>query len=61
MTRKKSGLVAAEPKYSNALYSLGLLYEMRGEKSKALLYYRRVLELNPDNKEIKTKIANLKR
>ena len=55
------GVVAAEPKYSNALYSLGLLYEMRGEKSKALLYYRRVLELNPDNKEIKTKIANLKR
>lgn len=54
-------IVANEPNYSNALYSLGLLYETRGEKTRALIYFRKVLELNPTNKDIKNKVANLSR
>jgi len=52
-------VVEQQPNYSNALYSLGLLYEMRGDKNTALQYYYRVRDLNPDNKEIFTKIKNL--
>ncbi|MBU0546190.1 tetratricopeptide repeat protein [Patescibacteria group bacterium] len=45
-----------QPNYSNALYSLGLLYETKGNKSKALEYYYKVKDLNPDNKDIAAKI-----
>ncbi len=45
--------------YSNALYSLGSLYESRGQKTIALQYYNRVLKLNPENKELKAKINAL--
>lgn len=45
--------------YSNALYSLGLLYENRGEKTKALDYYYQVRDINPQNQEIINKISNL--
>lgn len=51
--------VRVQPNYSNALYSLGLLYESRGDKTAALQYYYKVKDLNPDNKEIITKIRNL--
>lgn len=51
--------VGIEPKYSNALYSLGLLYEGRGDKATALQYYYKVKDLNPDNKDIVTKIKSL--
>jgi tetratricopeptide (TPR) repeat protein len=52
-------LVEAQPKYSNALYSLGLLYEARNEKSKALSYYYKVRELNPNNVDILNKIKSM--
>lgn len=45
--------------HSNALYSLGLLYEWRGDRSQALEYYYKVKSLNPGNKDITTKINNL--
>lgn len=51
--------VRIQPNYSNALYSLGLLYENRGEKTKALEYYYKVKDLNPDNKDISAKIRSL--
>lgn len=51
--------VELKPDYSNALYSLGLLYEKRGEKGKALQYYQKVRELNPQNDDIKSKIRKL--
>lgn len=51
--------VRLQPNFSNALYSLGLLYETRGDKTTALQYYYKVKDLNPDNKDITAKIRNL--
>lgn len=51
--------VRIQPNYSNALYSLGLLYENQGDRTKALEYYYKVKDLNPDNKDIISKIKSL--
>ncbi len=52
--------VALSPNYSNALYSLGLLYEQRrGNRAKALEYYRQVQALNPGNTDVAKKISSL--
>ena len=51
--------VRLQPSYSNALYSLGLLYENQGDKTKALEYYYKVKDLNPGNKDILNKIKAL--
>ncbi|MDD2758561.1 MAG: tetratricopeptide repeat protein [Patescibacteria group bacterium] len=51
--------VRLQPNYSNALYSLGMLYESRGNKTAALQYYYKVKDLNPDNKDINSKIRAL--
>ena len=51
--------VRIQPNYSNALYSLGLLYESQGNKTAALEYYYKVKDLNPDNKDITAKIRSL--
>ena len=51
--------VRIQPNYSNALYSLGLLYENKGDKTKALEYYYKVKDLNPGNKDIVEKIKSL--
>ena len=52
-------IIQSNPKHSNTLYSLGLLYEAQGSKTKALDYYYKVRELNPDNKDIINKIRSL--
>lgn len=52
-------VINAQPNYSNALYSLGLWYELRGDKNSALQYYNRVRELNPNSQEIARKIQSL--
>lgn len=46
-------------KYSNALYSLGLIYLQRSEKDKALEMFKKVRELNPNNKTVQDKIDEL--
>ncbi len=51
--------VRIQPNYSNALYSLGLLYETRGDRTKALEYYYKVKDLNPGNADITAKIKSL--
>ncbi len=48
--------VRLQPSHSNALYSLGLFYEARGDVNKALAYYNQVKELNPGNKDVEAKI-----
>jgi tetratricopeptide (TPR) repeat protein len=48
-----------QPNYSNALYSIGLLYETRGDKATALKYYYKVKDLNPNNQDILNKIKSL--
>lgn len=47
------------PNYSNALYSLGLISELRGNRKLALSYYYKVRELNPGNQSIVQKIRKL--
>jgi len=51
--------IRIQPNNSNALYSLGLLYEGLGNKSLALQYYYKVKDLNPDNKDITSKISSM--
>ncbi|MBM3206508.1 MAG: tetratricopeptide repeat protein [Candidatus Staskawiczbacteria bacterium] len=45
--------------YSNARYILGLVYDKIGQKSKALLEFQKVQQLNPDNLEVIKIIDNL--
>ena len=52
-------VIQVQPNHSNALYSLGLLYEIRGSKTLALQYYYKVKDLNPGNKDITNKINSL--
>ncbi len=49
-------LIAQDPNNANALYSLGLLYQSRGNTSLALQYFKKVQALNPDNKDLQEKI-----
>jgi len=51
--------VKVQPNYSNALYSLGLFYENKGDSARALQYYYKVKDLNPDNKDVSAKIRNI--
>lgn len=53
------GAIQFNPNHANALYSLAILLERRGETSEALGFYRRVLQLNPDNEEVRAKVRAL--
>jgi len=46
-------------KYSNALYFLGLTYSALGQNDKAIDSIKKVLELNPNNEEVKKVLSNL--
>ncbi len=48
------------PNHSNAHFGLGLVYQQRGEKEKALAELEKVLELNPDNEQIKQLMENIR-
>jgi tetratricopeptide (TPR) repeat protein len=52
-------VVEKKPDHSNALYSLGLLYENKKEFGTAIEYYQKVGELHPDNTDVKIKIQQL--
>jgi putative inorganic carbon (hco3(-)) transporter len=51
--------ISLNPNYSDALWSLGVLYERQGRNSEALQLYRQVQKLNPDNNEVRQKINAL--
>ncbi|MDP2820924.1 MAG: tetratricopeptide repeat protein [bacterium] len=51
--------IALVSNHSNAIYSLGLAYEKVGNTGAALEQFKKVLELNPENKEIKDKVNKL--
>ncbi|NQU83207.1 MAG: tetratricopeptide repeat protein [Parcubacteria group bacterium] len=53
------GSVQFNPNHSNALYSLATLLERQGKTAEALGLYKRVLQLNPDNEEVRTKVRYL--
>jgi len=48
------------PNHSNSLYILGLIYERKGDIDTALNLMQKVLNLNPDNKQVIEKIEELK-
>ena len=51
--------ISLNANYSNARYILGLVYDAKQEKSKALDQFSKIVELNPDNEEVKKIIANI--
>ncbi len=48
------------PNHSNSLFLLGLIYERMGKDDLALQAMEKVLELNPNNQQVKDEIAKLK-
>jgi tetratricopeptide (TPR) repeat protein len=67
LTKAKENLekaVSLNPEYSNALYSLGLVYDALGQKDKAIEEFTLVLQLNQQNADvaanIQTILSNLK-
>lgn len=54
-----SRAVELQPNYSNAIYSLGLIAERRGDKPEARQMFMRVRDLNPNNPDIGEKLRSL--
>jgi len=52
--------VALNPSYSDALYSLGIVYDSLGQKDKAINAFTQLQQLNPTNTDIPKILANLK-
>lgn len=52
--------ISINENYSNARYFLGLIYDRRGQKTKALEQFGRIKAFNPDNEEVQKIIKNLK-
>lgn len=62
LARAEGALVLANqwrPDFSNALFTLGLVLERRGNTTMALQLYREVARLNPGNQDIKKRINAL--
>jgi len=53
-------VIAIEPNYANAHYSLGLVFEQRGDKTKALASLEKAREISGPNVELEKKINDLK-
>lgn len=51
--------IQISPDYSNPLYSLALCYLKKEDKNKALIYFKKVLTLNPGNSDVAAKIEDL--
>lgn len=52
--------VSINDNYSNARYFLGLIYDRRGEREKAIKEFEKILIFNPANDEVKKVLANLR-
>ena len=52
--------VSLNPSYSDAMYSLGLVYDASGQKDKAIQEFTAVQQLNPQDKTVPQILANLK-
>jgi tetratricopeptide (TPR) repeat protein len=46
--------IKSNPYFANSYINLAIAYEGKGEKHKALEYYRKYIEMNPQNYQIKT-------
>jgi tetratricopeptide (TPR) repeat protein len=54
-------VIQLAPAYSNARWYLASIYEQTGELDKAVAQVEKVLEFNPDNRLVKTRLERLKR
>jgi tetratricopeptide (TPR) repeat protein len=52
--------VTLNPAYSNARYFLGLIYDEKGEKEKAIEQFVEIEKYNPENQEVKKILSNLR-
>lgn len=52
--------ITLSPNYSNARYFLGLIYDKKGEKEKAIEQFVEIEKFNPENAEIKKILKNLR-
>lgn len=52
-------VVKVDPRYSDAHYALGLAYEAVKDVSQAKAEYKKVLELNPGNTEVRARLQRL--
>ncbi len=52
--------VNLNPNYSNALYSLGWVYDSMGQKDKAIESFSKLQNLNPDNQDVQKILSNLR-
>lgn len=52
--------VALNNNYSNARYFLGLIYDHKGDRTRAIAQFEQIETLNPDNQEVKHILANLR-
>ena len=52
--------IVLDDNFSNARYFLGLLYDREGNKEDAIDQFERIIQLNPDNEQIKQILANLR-
>jgi Tfp pilus assembly protein PilF len=52
--------VANSPNYANARYFLGLIYDKKGMKEKAIEQFERIAQLNPENGEVQQMLQALK-
>ncbi len=53
--------IQLRPEYANAIYSLGLAYQKKGDNINALKQFERVLELSPGNKTVIDIISELQK
>lgn len=47
------------PQYSDAMFCLGLVYDARGQKSKAIEQFKKLQQLNPQNADVAKILENL--
>ncbi|MBU0546847.1 tetratricopeptide repeat protein [Patescibacteria group bacterium] len=53
-------VVRLSPSHSNALYSLAMAHDTQGENKKAIDTLQKVLDLNPNNADLKQKMEEFK-
>lgn len=58
--RELERVVGLAPNYSNALWYLASMYEIKGGLTKAISQIEKVAELNPDNQAVQTRLGKLK-
>lgn len=59
-TKELERIVGLKPNYSNALWYLASMYEFNKKRQEAIKMVEKVVELNPENDDVKKRLARLK-